>query len=423
MSRLHVSALAAQPQSCNSELIQRFLDYHTVERGSQEHTVSMYKRVLERFAAACNERGLLEVQEDEVHRFLADLEARGVGARSRAAYVSCVRGFYRLLQLDSLIRHDPLLRIDAPKQGRILPRILSYKQVKRLLECRSGYGTSRITRALELRDRAICELAYSSALRASEMVNLRCGDLKCDRVLVRGKGDRERIVPLNAHAAVALAAYMSEGRGYFRHAAASPFVFVGRVSDKITGMLLWLIFARRAKRVKLAHVHPHSLRHACATHLVEKGADLRTVQEILGHADISTTEIYTHVSLAHVRKVYLKCHPRGEMLALRRSREYLAAWQREHRLRCKLHAVCCECTSPVCLDSKIHCLRHHLAKREHRARHAKRKLTQGICRNCSLPVSSPSRYFCAFHHDKYNKRNREAKRHRYWAQKAMREAA
>jgi integrase/recombinase XerD len=404
-------------------LIADFLAYKAIERGFSPISLISYRYILRQFCAWGRSRSgsLLTTKERHFRRYLAVLHSRGLSERTIAHHLVVMREFFRWAQMDGLMYYDPMVRIDIPEQWFVLPRVFALSEIKRILECRSGYSKrTRLWRAEELRDKAICELAYSSALRASEITNLRLADLKHDRVLVMGKGSKERTVPLGQPAAWALVTYL-EVRGHFRHAAQSPFVFVGRSGRHISRQRLWQIVNQRAKLAKLEHFHPHSFRHSCATHMVDNDADLRTVQEILGHADISTTEIYTHTSLAHVRRVYLKAHPRGEKLILERReayrQEYLRDFRREYRVQHLAQAVCIECTAPVCPDSKSRCARHHLAAREGVYRHNRNRRVQGICRNCPLPVEAPSRYYCAVHREKYNARTRAYMQQKRAAQK------
>jgi integrase/recombinase XerD len=222
------------------------------------------------------------------------------------------------LLLDKRIERDPTLNVPLPKQWKILPKSLGREEVKEMLSSgatgASGGGRNFMhSEALALRNHALFEVFYASALRVSEIVSLRIEDVKLEMgyVMVRGKGDKERIVPLGRSAQDTLTQYLQEARPVLAAGKSSPLLFIAQGAKKITRQRVWqMVSATSAKTGR--HASPHMLRHSCATHMVENGADLRTVQTLLGHADISTTQVYTHVALDRLKSVFQKHHPRAK---------------------------------------------------------------------------------------------------------------
>jgi integrase/recombinase XerD len=224
-----------------------------------------------------------------------------------ARHLSAIRQFHRFLAGAGGAAPDPTAHVEAARPWRKLPDVLSPSDVERLL------AAAPRTPA-ELRDQAMLEVMYASGLRVSELVGLRLGDpdLEAGVVRVLGKGSKERLVPLGEVAAASLAAYLSRGRPRLARERPSPYLFLGRHGRNLTRQACWLMLKRRARLAGIGRrVTPHTLRHSFATHLLERGADLRSVQLMLGHADIGTTQIYTHVSRAHLQAVYTKYHPRA----------------------------------------------------------------------------------------------------------------
>jgi len=299
----------------NSTLISSFIDYLKVEKGLAGLTVSAYTRDIVQFAAFLDrsKRTLLSARRDDVRGFIQQLFANSVDGRSVARKLSALRHLYRFLLLDKRIDRDPTLNIPLPKQWKVLPKSLGRDEVEQLL-VNGGTGVlDREDAALSLRNRAMFEVFYAGALRVSEIVSLKLEDVKLDMgyVLVRGKGDKERIVPLGRSAQDALSIYLRDGRPSLAGGKNSPFLFIARGAKKITRQRVWQMVSA-ASLSSGRHASPHMLRHSCATHMVENGADLRTVQTILGHADISTTQVYTHVALDRLKSVYAKHHPRAK---------------------------------------------------------------------------------------------------------------
>jgi integrase/recombinase XerD len=299
----------------NSSVLSSFIDYLKVEKGLAALTVSAYTRDLVQFAAFLDssKRTLLNSRRDDVRGFIQQLFSNSVDGRSVARKLSALRHLYRFLLLDKRIDRDPTLNIPLPKQWKVLPKSLGRDEVEQLLVCGGTGVLARDDAGLSLRNRAMFEVFYAGALRVSEIVSLKLEDVKLDMgyVLVRGKGDKERIVPLGRSAQDALSIYLRDGRPSLAGDKNSPFLFIARGAKKITRQRVWQMVSA-ASLSSGRHASPHMLRHSCATHMVENGADLRTVQTILGHADISTTQVYTHVALDRLKSVYAKHHPRAK---------------------------------------------------------------------------------------------------------------
>lgn len=302
----------------NSHVLARFLDYLKIEKGLAPLTVSAYATDIGQFAEflAKRKRTLLKARRSDMRNFIQQLFANSVDGRSVGRKLSALRHLYRYLLLDKLIEHDPTLNIDSPKQWKVLPKALARDEMEAILSGSHPASDRQQDEAIALRNRAMLEVFYAGALRVSEIISIKLEDLKLDvgYVLVRGKGDKERIVPLGKSAQQALAEYMKEARNVLMGRNSSPLLFLGRRARKLTRQRVWQI-VRTASLSAGRHASPHMLRHSCATHMVENGADLRTVQTILGHADISTTQIYTHVALDRLKNVYQKHHPRARARA------------------------------------------------------------------------------------------------------------
>ncbi|HTR65143.1 MAG TPA: tyrosine recombinase [Terriglobales bacterium] len=298
----------------NSRVLSGFLDYLKIEKGLAPLTVSAYRSDLLQFAdfLGKHKRALLSARRDDVRNFIQQLFANSVDGRSVGRKLSAMRHFYKYLLLDKAIAHDPTLNIDSPKQWKVLPKSLALDEMDSVLRGPRRASNGRQAAALALRDRAMLEVFYAGALRVSEIIGVKLEDLKLDLgcVLVRGKGDKERIVPLGRSAQDALGEYMKSGRGVLSGGRSSPLLFLGRCARKLSRQRVWQMVGS-ASEESGRHASPHMLRHSCATHMVENGADLRTVQTILGHSDISTTQVYTHVALDRLKSVYQKHHPRA----------------------------------------------------------------------------------------------------------------
>jgi len=293
-----------------------FLDYLKVEKGLARLTIAAYTTDICQFSEFLEKRKrvLTVARRSDVCDFLQQLFSNQVDGRSVGRKLSALRHLYRFLLLDKLIGHDPTLNIDSPKQWKVLPKSLARDEVEAMLEHTQPIRENKKAGAIAARNRAMLEAFYAGALRVSELVSMKIEDLKLDMgyVLVHGKGDKERIVPLGKSAQDALAQYLSQSRALLMSGNTSPLLFLGHRGVKLTRQRVWQM-VQDASPTSGRKASPHMLRHSCATHMVENGADLRTVQTILGHADISTTQVYTHLALDRLKNVYQKHHPRAKV--------------------------------------------------------------------------------------------------------------
>jgi integrase/recombinase XerD len=339
----------------NARVLAGFLDYLRIEKGLAALSISAYTTDISQFAEFLKKRKrvLLTARRTDVREFLQHLFAHQVDGRSVGRKLSALRHLYRYLLLDRRIEHDPTLNIESPRQWKVLPKALARDEMEATLAAplarRVPERETKQSAALAIRDRAMLEVFYAGALRVSEMIGVRLEDVKLEAgyMLVRGKGDKERVVPLGRSAQDALTEYLKDARPTLvkvptlaaksaarmghplmetkpsrkerekggatlrnSHSANSPLLFIARGGRKLTRQRVWQM-VRAASAASGRRASPHMLRHSCATHMVENGADLRTVQTILGHADISTTQVYTHLALDRLRSVYQKHHPRA----------------------------------------------------------------------------------------------------------------
>jgi integrase/recombinase XerD len=304
-----------QPADPNSRLLSAFLDYLKVEKGLAPLTVAAYRADLAQYSDFLrkHQRMLRDARREEVREFLNGLFANGVDARSIARKLSALRHFYRYLLLDRHIEKDPTLNIETPKQWKILPKSLAPSEVEQVLQGPPRAKDDRLAQALALRDRAMLEVFYAGALRVSEIIGLKLEDLKLELgyILVRGKGDKERLVPIGRAAQEILQAYLDDARPVLAGDKTAGAIFIARGAKPITRQRVWQMVSAASAMGR--HASPHMLRHSCATHMVENGADLRTVQTILGHADIATTQVYTHLALDRLNRVHRQHHPRAKL--------------------------------------------------------------------------------------------------------------
>jgi len=320
----------------NSLVLSGFLDYLRIEKGLARLSISAYTTDILQFSEFLEKQKRLPLtaRRTDVRDFLQQLFSHQVDGRSVGRKLSALRHLYRYLLLDKKIEYDPTLNIESPRQWKVLPKALARDEMEKTLAApltmRGNQVRSRKeSAALAFRDRAMLEVFYAGALRVSEVVNAKLEDLKLDAgyMLVRGKGDKERVVPLGRSAQEALTKYLAEARPILAagkqsggssgpsarmgSARNSPLLFIAREGRILTRQRVWQM-VRAASAASGRAASPHMLRHSCATHMVENGADLRTVQTILGHADISTTQVYTHLALDRLRIVYQKHHPRAK---------------------------------------------------------------------------------------------------------------
>lgn len=297
--------------SRNTEVIHEYLTYLRVEKGLRPLTCEAYERDLLQFAEFLERENeqLLAARQPEVAGFLEHLRTHAVESRSMARKLSCLRGFYKWLLLDKRIHHDPTVNLESPDAWKVLPKSLASSEVNSMLERAALAAEHPEADAIALRDRAILELLYAGGLRVSELTGLCVADLSLDagRVLVRGKGDKERIVPLGALCVKAIEEYLERGRpGLARNSRVNQ-LFLSVRGKPLSREWVWQLV-----KSSDSHASPHKLRHSCATHMVEHGADLRTVQTFLGHADIATTQVYTHLALGRLKAVHRMHHPRAK---------------------------------------------------------------------------------------------------------------
>ena len=306
----------------DAQLLREYAAYLQVERGLRPTTVQAYASDLAQFAEHLerSRSGVLAgATQEDVRRLMEGLRSNGVESRAIARKLSTLRGFYRWLLLDKRIDRDPTMTIEAPSSWKVLPKSLAEGDVSEMLRSMGSAARAQDADGLSLRDHAILELLYGGGLRVGEICALRVEDLRLDvgQAQVRGKGDKERVVPLGRPACEALEAYLRRGRGGLqagslaRGTGLERRLFLSIRGRALTRQWVWEM-VRAAGKLQGAKASPHMLRHSCATHMVEHGADLRSVQTLLGHADIATTQVYTHVALGRLKAVHRAHHPRGK---------------------------------------------------------------------------------------------------------------
>ncbi|MCL2881494.1 MAG: site-specific tyrosine recombinase XerD [Coriobacteriia bacterium] len=302
-----------------SDALKEYLAHLRVERGLSANTLAAYEHDLNGYRAFLGQRGpttLDDVTPEDAEAHIAALRASGLGASSLQRHLSALKGFHKFCLRESLTQNYPLRTLPRLKQVRKLPTVLSIDQVARLLEACDPQGDP-----LALRDRALLELLYGSGLRESEICDLKQDDLDFGDGVVRviGKGNKERLVPLGSVAAQWVRRYLDKGRTHLRPkgsvAPVSDRVFLTSKGKPLYRQVVFVVVRDAGERIGIKGLHPHTLRHSFATHLLEGGADLRVVQELLGHADLSTTQIYTHIDQARLREAYLHAHPRARLNA------------------------------------------------------------------------------------------------------------
>ncbi|MCK4864035.1 MAG: site-specific tyrosine recombinase XerD [Gammaproteobacteria bacterium] len=297
------------------EIIEQFIDVIWMERGLSENTLSAYRTDLKNFVtwlSQLSNKGLsdalINAHRDTIVKYLSDLENREISARSRARLLSSLRRFYAYLLREKKIEVDPVALIDAPKLGRSLPKTLTEEDVESLLD------TPDTSTLLGLRDRVLFEVLYATGLRVSELVGLQMNEINLQQGVLRvtGKGNKERLVPLGEEAINWLEKYLLNTRADLLKGQVTDALFVTTRGAAMTRQAFWYLIKRYAVQAEITTaISPHTLRHAFATHLLNHGADLRVVQMLLGHSDLSTTQIYTHVAKARLKSLHSKHHPRG----------------------------------------------------------------------------------------------------------------
>jgi integrase/recombinase XerD len=290
--------------------MRQYLTYLRVEKGLRPLTCEAYQRDLSLFAEYLEGGNALPLTagQAQVAGFLEHLQKYGVQSRSIARKLSCLRGFYKWLLLDKRIGHDPTVNLESPSSWKVLPKALAQSEVESMMQQAGTAAHHPQASAVALRDRAIVEMLYAGGVRVSELTGIGVEDLSLaeGRMLVRGKGDKERIVPLGRIAVEALDAYLTHARPSLATRPGESGLFLSVRGVPLSRQWVWLLIKRMDSRAS-----PHVMRHSCATHMVENGADLRTVQTILGHVDISTTQVYTHLALGRLQAVHRAHHPRA----------------------------------------------------------------------------------------------------------------
>ena len=292
------------------QLIQQYLDSVWLEKGLSQHSIAAYRADLTRFSRwqASEGRALATTTRSDIEAFLAHRLNSGNTARSTARFMSCIRGFFRFLLRERLTTQDPTLDIASPKVGRSLPKFLTESEVERLL------AAPDTTDAIGLRDRAMLELLYACGLRISELTQLPTGALNLRQGVVRvtGKGSKERLVPMGQEAMDWIERYMAQARPVLLNGQPAEILFPSNRAQAMTRQTFWHRIKHYAAVADIrTPISPHTLRHAFATHLLNHGADLRVVQLLLGHSDLSTTQIYTHIAQARMQALHARHHPRG----------------------------------------------------------------------------------------------------------------
>jgi integrase/recombinase XerD len=292
-------------------LIDQYINYLILEKGLSDNTIESYSRDIVRYVEYLKQKRVKQISDADtplILTYLISLRDGGLKAKSTARHLVTLRGFYRYLVQEKIIKHDPARLVDLPKSGLKLPDVLSVSEIKLLL------STPDTQTPLGLRNAAMIELLYAAGLRVSELVNLKLLDINTEAGFVRviGKGSKERIVPIGNYAKNIIDRYVKTARSLLLKGGVSHYLFVARAGKPMTRQGFWKLLKQYALQAGIAKkITPHSFRHSFASHLLEGGADLRAVQIMLGHTDISTTQIYTHVAREHLKQMHEKYHPRG----------------------------------------------------------------------------------------------------------------
>jgi len=292
-----------------SDLIDQFINYMRIERGVSENTIEAYSRDLRGLADFIKNKGisLKQINIDILTEYINHLSKR-LSRRSLARSISAIRTFFKFLILEGIIHENPARFLEVPKISKTLPGILNEHEIELLLNQPSS------STPIGLRDKAMIELLYATGVRVSELVNLKLSDidLNVGYIKVRGKGSKERFVPIGEKAISVLKEYIDKARAKFDKKKGSPYLFLNNRGKPFSRQGFWKILKAYARKAGVKkRITPHIIRHSFATHLLKNGADLRSVQMMLGHSDISTTQIYTHIDRSYLKEVYNRCHPRA----------------------------------------------------------------------------------------------------------------
>jgi integrase/recombinase XerD len=292
------------------ELTQKYLDFLIIEKGLSDNSVESYSTDLVQYLTFLennNINNLNNVDGASILAWLIDLTKKGLSAKSRARHLITVRGLYKFLVNEKDVLSNPVKNVDIPKIGLALPKIMSIVDVENLLD------VPDISKPRELRNCAMMELMYGAGLRVSELISMHLQDINLDKNYIRvmGKGSKERVIPIGSKARTINQKWIKEGRFSLLKKTSSSYLFIARAGKPMTRQSFWKIIKKYAQTANLSkEITPHTLRHSFATHLLEGGADLRSVQTMLGHSDISTTQIYTHISREYLMKMHEEFHPR-----------------------------------------------------------------------------------------------------------------
>jgi integrase/recombinase XerD len=303
-------AESALPIALLADEIRLFLDFARVEKGLAANSIAGYRRDLAEFSVFLrrHHKSFGDVRRDDVRAFLTELYRRGLAARSVARHLVSLRNLFRFLVRDGHLASDPSAEVEAPHLDQSLPKYLSAEEVDRLLE------QPDVSTAIGMRDKAMLELLYATGMRVSELIHVGVADFDMSLGVVRclGKGNKERLIPVGKSAVRSVEVYLREGRAALAGKRNSAWLFLNRRGKALSRVGFWKILGAYGRRAGLATpITPHLVRHSFATHLLERGADLRSIQLMLGHSDISTTQIYTHVLKERLKQVYQSHHPRA----------------------------------------------------------------------------------------------------------------
>jgi len=293
------------------EDIEEFINYLAVERGLADNTMLAYRQDLKKYSLFLSKKGVKEakhVKRDHITDFMYDQKKKGLSANSICRRLAAIKVFHRFLVRERIVSEDPTNLVDTPRIWKRVPDVLSIGEIESMINAAKGRGWQAI------RDKAILELFYASGMRVSELLNLNMENVNLELGYVRciGKGRKERIIPIGKRACESIERYYASARKKLVKDRSTLTLFLSRLGKKISRQSIWKIIKNYAHKAKIKReIKPHTLRHSFATHLLEHGADLRSVQEMLGHSDISTTQIYTHVDRERLKSIHKQFHPRG----------------------------------------------------------------------------------------------------------------
>ncbi|HDP69828.1 MAG TPA: site-specific tyrosine recombinase XerD [Actinobacteria bacterium] len=292
-------------------LLREYLNFQSVEKGLAKNSLQAYKRDLTKYLTFLDKKKINSVDKisyQNVLDYLTDLKKKGYAPTSISRSVAAIKTFHKFLVQEEITKNFPTANLKFPKVPKRLPRVFTVEEMLRLLV--QPHGNT----PLNFRDKAMLEVLYGSGIRVSELVSLNTEDIDDESGYIRvlGKGSKERIVPIGSHGLEAISEYIKKGRLKLTKGHYSSALFLNQHGKRLTRQGCWKILNKHAKRASLKNLHPHSLRHSFATSLLQGGADLRSVQEMLGHADISTTQIYTHITKEHLKEVYMSTHPKAK---------------------------------------------------------------------------------------------------------------